>query len=128
MAFLSKRFRLVLIVSVCVILIGVVLGWLIIIPGIIESRVSDALVQAGEKTGRTIAVSGIRLSGLKSVRIGRTTISDVGQPEKTGVSLDDVEIALSGLPVGDFTIASVDVEDIHVHVRTDGGKSNFDDV
>ena len=81
-----------------------------------------------EKTGRTVAISGIHLSGLKSMTVGHTTLSDVNQPEKTGIALDDVQVTLSSLPFGEFSISSIQVDDIHVHVRMDEGKTNFDDV
>ena len=128
MAVNSRRFRIILIVCVCVVLLGLVLGWAIVVPKVIEAKANDALAQVKEKTGRTVAISGIRLSGLKSLSVGHTTLSDVNQPEKTGVTLDDVKVTLSSLPFGDFSISSIQIDDIHVHVRLDEGKTNFDDV
>ena len=128
MAVNSRRFRLILIVCVCVVLLGLVLGWAIVIPKVIEAKANDALAQIQEKTGRTVAISGIHLSGLKSLSVGHTTLSDVNQPEKTGVALDDVKVTLSSLPFGEFSISSIQIDEIHVHVRMDEGKTNFDDV
>ena len=124
----SRRIRLILIILLCIILAGLIIGWFVLAPIIIESKANDALKEVAEKTGRHVELSGIHLSGLKSATIGKLTISDVDQPEKTGLAIDDAKITLSSLPFGDFSIASVSVDELNVTVRVSDGKTNFDDL
>lgn len=128
MAFNSKRLRLGIIISVCVILIAAVAGWLFIVPSIIEAKANDALAKASEKTGRHIEISGIQLSGFSAASVTRIMISDVGHLEKTAILFDDVKVGLSGLPFGNISVSSVDVDELAIHIRNDNGKTNFDDL
>ena len=127
MAVNIRRVRLVLIIVACVIVVISVVGFFVI-PGVIERKANAMLEQAEAKTGRHIEMSDVSLRGLKSVAVSRLTISDVDHPERVGVAFDDVKISLSGLPVGDFSIASIDVDGLEITLRTSDGKTNFDDV
>ena len=125
----KKRVWLVLGIILGVIIVAMIAGWFIVVPGIIESKVNSALIEVSEKTGRHIEIDGVRLTGLSSARINRLTLSDKDSPQTTGLRIDDISVSLSGLPTSDqFSIASVDIGNLEVSLRRDGNKTNFDDV
>lgn len=127
MAVNSRRIRLILIIVVCVIIVISAVGFFVI-PGVIESKANAMLEQAEAKTGRHIELSDLSLRGLKRVAVSRVTISDIDHPERIGVAADDVLISFSGFPVGDFSIASIRVDNLDITVRMSGGATNFEDI
>ena len=128
MAFNSRGLQIGVIVTICVIIVGICIAWFVVVPMVIDQKVSDALAKASEKTGRHFEVSDIRLSGLSSARISRITISDVDVPDRPGLTVEDLKISLSGMPIGDFSIAEVSIGELGINFRVDGAKTNFDDI
>ena len=129
MALNSKRVRLIAIIILCAILAIVALVWFVIAPTFLENYVNDMLAKVEAKTGRHIEINNIKLTGIKSASIHRVTISDVRAPERTGIALDGVNIALSAVPLNSrFSIQSVQIDEMNVHVRMAENVSNFDDI
>ncbi|MBR4985780.1 MAG: transglycosylase domain-containing protein [Proteobacteria bacterium] len=128
MAFMSRRLQIGIIVSFCVILVGIAVAWFVVIPNVIDRKVSAALAVASEKTGRHVEVSEIRLTGLSSAHISRITVSDVGVPERTGLTVEDLKVSLSGMPVGQFSISEIAVGELGINLRLDEHTTNFDDI
>ena len=91
MAFNSRGLQIGVIVTICVIIVGICIAWFVVVPMVIDQKVSDALAKASEKTGRHFEVSDIRLSGLSSARISRITISDVDVPDRPGLTVEDLK-------------------------------------
>ena len=129
MALDSRRIRLILLITLGVIVVAVVVGWFVVVPGIVSRELDKALSKVQEKTGRTFEAENVRLAGLKGIHVGHLTISDVNEPSKIGVRVDDVSIYLSGLPINDdFSISSVSVGDLNVSLRRGEDGTNFDDI
>ena len=125
----SRRIRLIILITLGVIVVALVVGWFVVVPGVVSRELDKALSKAQEKTGRTFEAEGVRLSGFTGIRIGHLTISDVNEPSKIGISVDDVSIHLSGLPINDdFSISSVRVGDLNVSLRRTEDGTNFDDI
>ena len=125
----SRRIRLIILITLGVIVVALVVGWFVVVPGIVSREVDKALSKAQEKTGRTFETENVRLAGLTGIRIGHLTVSDVNEPSKIGISVDDVCIHLSGLPINDdFSISSVRVGDLNVSLRRSEDGTNFDDI
>lgn len=129
MAFNSKRIRWIAILVLSALVAIAALVWFVVAPAVIENYASEALGKVQEKTGRHIKLGDIRLTGLKSAHVAKITVSDVHAPEKIGVHLENVSIALTGLPINDqFSIASIDVGGLDIQVRVQDGVTNFDDI
>lgn len=129
MALDSRRIRLIILITLGVIVVALVVGWFVVVPGIVSRELDKALSKAQEKTGRTFEAENVRMAGLTGIHVGHLTVSDVNEPSKIGVRVDDVSIYLSGLPIGgDFSIASVLVGDLNVSLRRGEDGTNFDDI
>ncbi len=125
----KKRLGLGLGIGGGVVVAGAVLSWFTILPYVAEQKINAELETISARIDRRIAVSDLRLTGLRSAHVGRLTISDVGKPEMTGVRLDSVDVALTKIPWGDdFSVDRIEINDIEVALRRDGDKTNFDDI
>lgn len=124
------RAGLALAIAACLLVIGAGAVWFGVLPHVIESEIRGSLASVTEKTGRTVDVSGIRLTGIWRVQADRIVVSDAGNPERAGVLLTDVGIKVSGVLSGDKAhIDGISVGDADINFRawTDG-KTNFDDL
>lgn len=128
MAFNSRGLRIGIIVSLCVIIVGIGIAWFFVIPMVIDQKVSEALAKAEEKTGRHFELSDVRLTGLSSARISRISVSDVNAPERSGLTLEELKVSLSGIPVGEFSISRISVGELGIQLRVDDHATNFDDI
>ncbi len=128
MATKSRRIWLVITIILGVILLAGIACWFIIAPKIIENKANSTLQAVSQKTGRQFEISDIKLYGFTRVGVGRLTISDINHPERNGVTFNDVGIGLSNIPIGDFSISSIDVESLAVTLRIENQITNFEDI
>lgn len=112
-----------------IVVVGAVLSWFTILPYVVEQKLNAELESVSKRIDRRIAVSNLRLTGVRSAHVGRITISDAGNPDLTGVRIDGIDVALTKVPLDeDVSIESVDIGDIEITLRRDGSLTNFDDV
>lgn len=126
-----RRLGIVVFIILGVAVVILALTWFVIAPQIIETQANEALQAVAAKTHRHVAISDIRLRGLTHVSVGKLTVSEVDVPQKHDVVVEDIDIRLSHIPVRAFSVSSVDIGSVAVHVRIDregGQKTNFDDV
>ncbi len=106
-----------------------VLSWFAIAPRAAEQKINASLEEISARLGRQITVSDLRLTGFRSARLGQIAVSDAGHPDRIGIRLDGVGIALTHIPFGsDFSIASIEIDSLEVVLRRSGGTTNFDDI
>lgn len=125
----GKKIGLGLGIGCGVVAASAVLSWFAIAPRAAEQIINDSLEEISARAGRRIAVSDIRLTGLRSARLGQIAISDAGHPDRIGIRLDGVGVALTHIPFGsDFSIASIEIDSLEVVLRRTDGATNFDDI
>lgn len=129
MASEKKRLRVALPIIGASVVVVAGAAWFLIVPHIIESELNSSLEYVAEKTGRSVVLTGLQLSGLTGAKIERITISDVDQPEHIGAAFNQVRIELDRIPWnGKARLSALSADDVDIRLRLDNHATNFDDI
>ncbi len=129
MSIKRKSILIVVVVLVSLILVGLAICWFAVVPGMVRSKIDDALAKAEEKTGRHITISDVALKSPKRLVLMGISVTDDRQNPSMALKVDTVDLQLAALPVlNDIRIARLEVGNVDLSITSEDGSLTFDDI